>query len=117
MDGKSRVNRVHKAVARALPVRIRAKAMARARVKAKARARTKAILYRLKDSVGVRVGKVMRGHHRHLSNSNLNLPITLFLTRKSYTGPDVTGDAAIQLGLLTLEQCNESRLNTFCPPS
>ena len=114
MDSKSKVNRVHKTAVRALPVWIKAKVMARARAKAKAKARTKAILYRLKDSVGVHMGKVIKGCLRHLSNSNLNLPITLFLTRKLYTGPDITRDVTIQLSLLTLEQYNKLQLNTFC---
>ena len=69
--------------------------MARVRVKVRARARIKVILYRLKDSVGVYMGKVIKGCNRHLSNSNLNLPIILFLTRKSYTGLDITGDITI----------------------
>jgi hypothetical protein len=103
LDSKSKVDRAYKAVVKVLLVRIRVKVMVRARVKVKVRARIKAILYRLKDFVGVYIGKVMRGHYRHLSNSNLNLLITLFLTRKSYTSLDVTRDAAIQLSLLILE--------------
>ena len=78
-----------------LLVQIRVKAMAKARVKVKAKVKTKAILYRLKDSVGVRVGKVIRGYYRHLSNSNLNLLIIFFLIRKLYTGLNITKDAAI----------------------
>ena len=62
MDGKSRVNRAHKVAVGALLVRIRVRVMAiaRVRVRARVRARIKAILYRLKDSIGVRVGKAIR---------------------------------------------------------
>jgi hypothetical protein len=97
LDGKSRVNRVYKVAARALPVWIRLRAMAivRVRVRTRVRARIKAILYRLKDFIGVYIGKAIRGRHRHLNNSNLNLLITLFLTRKLYTGLDITKDIII----------------------
>jgi hypothetical protein len=95
LDSKSRVNRVYKAVVKVLLIRIRVKVMVRVRVKVKVRVRIKAILYRLKDFIGVYIGKVRRGHYRYLSNSNLNLLITLFLTRKLYTGLDITRDAAI----------------------
>jgi hypothetical protein len=69
--------------------------MVRAKIKIKIKTKIKAILYRLKDFIEVRIGKIIKRHYRHLSNSNLNLPITLFLTRKSYTGPDITRNAAI----------------------
>jgi hypothetical protein len=107
LDSKSRVNRVYKAVVKVLLVWIKVKVMVRARVKVKVRVRIKAILYKLKDFIGVHIGKVIRRYYRYLNNSNLNLLITLFLTRKLYTSLDVTRDTTIQLGLLTLEQCNE----------
>ena len=101
LNSKSRVNRIHKAVVRALPVQIKARAVAiviiitKARAKAKAKTRIKAILYRPKDFVRVHISKAIRVHYRHLSNSNLNLLITFFLTRKLYTGSDVTRNVII----------------------
>jgi hypothetical protein len=80
---------------KALLVQIRVKVIVRARVKVKIRVRIKVILYRLKDFIKVHIGKVIRGHYKHLSNSNLNLLITLFLTRKLYTGLNITRNATI----------------------
>ena len=89
MDSKSRVNRVYKVVVKVLLVQIKAK------VRVIAMVRIKVILYRLKDFIGVRIGKVIREYYRYLNNSNLNFPTTLFLNRKLYTGLNIIRNAAI----------------------
>jgi hypothetical protein len=70
LDDKSKVNKVYKAAVRVLLVQIRLMVMVRvrARVRVRVRVKIKVILYRLKDFVGVCVGKAMRGRYRYLSN-------------------------------------------------
>ena len=70
-------------------------AIAKAKARVRAKVRIKAILYRLKDSRELHIGKVIKRHYRHLNNSNLNFLTILFLIRKLYTSLDITRNATI----------------------
>ena len=76
-------------------VKVKIKVIAIIKVKVKVKVKIRVILQRLKDFVRVYISKVIKGRYRYLSNSNLNFLTIFFLTRKLYTGLDITGDTAI----------------------